>query len=113
MKTEVTNEEIKKFLARTPERGAKILATLAKQEVFADAISSNIGQELLTDLTAKLDSCFEKIVSSKTDEDIKEARIAFNVYKELSIDWIKKIVEYNKTVNTIKEESSNPAKKRR
>jgi len=81
------------FLRQHGRRGAKILSLLGKMQPFHDAIKSELGQELLKDITAQYDALIDDIVKVDCPQ---EKRIEFQVVSRLIEKWSERIATYNR-----------------
>jgi len=91
--------DLERFAERVgAARAKKMFSVLGKNQQFANAVASPIGQELLTDALELAESLLEKIVLMKaSDEDLAEYRVLM----KLLTNWQQKITKYLKGVETI------------
>jgi len=97
---EITIENIERFLSVHGQRGTKTLSLMGKNQKIIDALSSNIGQQILHNVMIKMEKILPKIIQLKaTDNEIIEYRIL----SELFNDWSNKIALFERARKEIKE----------
>ena len=99
---EITFDRIEKFLAVHGQRGAKTLSMAGKQRVFAQAISSEIGQQLLNDVMVEMEVLLEKIIELKAS---KTEIMEYKTLRKILNKWTKKIFLFEEAKKKIKEVS--------
>ena len=97
---EITIDSIEKFLAIHGQRGAKTLSLAGKQRPFIEALSSEIGQELLRDLMVRMEVILDKII----EETVTKVELAeYRVLRDIFNKWAKRIMIFEETKKKIKE----------
>ena len=88
----VTLSDIERFAAKNKGRGAaQVLSILGKRRPFMDAISTEVGQELLSDVVEQMQLILAKII----DDTATPTEVAdFRAYKAISERWAKRISTY-------------------
>lgn len=87
------------FNKKGEKQGNAILESIAKQNKFVKAFSSDIGQELLKDASARLEELFNKIVQ-ETSTEVERAE--FRAFKVILERWLKRIDIYIENIEYIK-----------
>ena len=95
----LSKEELTIFLGKQRGRGQELLALLNRQKKFHDAINSDVGRELLSDLIGIMDNRLQKIVEEKaTPQELAEYRVA----RLLLSAWEKRFSEYLQNLGKVK-----------
>jgi hypothetical protein len=95
----LTRNEIDDFLKKARKRGERTLSLLGKYQEFIKALSTPIGNELLSDLITKHEILLDKISNlNATDEE----KMMYKVVRELILVWSTRIANFNEAVNSIK-----------
>jgi len=77
-------ERVTELFLRRDKRGVKVLTVFRDNKNFCDAINTEIGFELLKDLTAQEDNLLMKIADNKASE---KEKVKYEVIKELINTW--------------------------
>ncbi len=94
----VNHEKFEEFLKTNGKRAAKILSSLGKHQKFVDALSIDLGQELMIDLLTTTEELLDKIIDEKaTSEEKAEYRVCKKIYTK----WLNRLSEYKKLVDKI------------
>ena len=89
---------VDEYLKKYGIRGAKVLSLLGKMQPFQDAIKSELGQELLKDVTVQYYGLLGDIV--KLDCPL-EKRIEFQMLSNIIEEWSKRINKYDELQTAI------------
>ena len=92
---DLTSADIERFVARTGKKAERILNILGKNEQFLNAISSPLGQELLTDSVERMELLLEKIIDEKADD---KDRADFRALRAIATRWAERINVYQKAL---------------
>ncbi|MCK5612187.1 hypothetical protein KAR91_60505, partial [Candidatus Pacearchaeota archaeon] len=102
----LTNEEVIALYVQKYGKGAKnVINWLAKEQHFVDAISTELGQQVMSAHTDRAAKCFDAYHSAlATEDDISKlsmetvmARAEYNVCLKIIADVQARINKYNKT----------------
>lgn len=95
MSREVNLGTIESFLAKSGQRGARVLSVLGRQQGFVDAIESPLGRELLKDAVMLSDQLLDKIVKEEaSDAD----RADYRAMMRILTSWSERVKLYNRTL---------------
>lgn len=95
----ITIEEVNAFLSRGGDRAAKVISYLGKGQGFINVLSSDIGAEILSDLSGMMDERFDRIVNeTATEKDIAE----FRALKMIAGRWKDKIDKHYNIIEEVK-----------
>lgn len=97
---EITIETINKFRSIHGQSGAKTLSLAGKYLVFTEALSSEIGQEILRDVMIKMEILLEKIIEETAS---KKEHAEYRVLKDIFNRWAKKIAIFEEAQKKIRE----------
>jgi len=73
------------------ENARMLLSVLGREKAFVDAITSPLGEELMSDVVNSLEARFELVINEK---DNPETRAEIRVLREILRKWQKKINQY-------------------
>ena len=97
---EITLEDIEKFVSIHGHSVAKTLSLIGKQREFVDALSSDVGRELLNDVMVKMEILLEKIIQEKASKkELAEYRNLRGIFNR----WTKRIMLFEQAKKKIKE----------
>ena len=95
----IKDENLRNYLSKFGKRGEKTLSVLGKEIDFINAINSEVGYELLKDLTERHEALLTKIDTiQSTDED----KMEYKVTRTLLLNWSARINSYNKKIDEIR-----------
>ena len=80
------------FAKKEGRKSAQILSNLGKKKVFIDALSTELGQELLKDVLRMSESKLNKIINEDANTMDKAM---FKVCKFLAHKWTDRVNSYN------------------
>jgi hypothetical protein len=98
-KSEISPDDVEKFLAVHGRRGVKTLSLLSKSSKFYQAISSEIGQELLNEVMVKLELLLNKCIENKASN---EEKADYRAYSNIFNEWAKRISFHQKLRKRVK-----------
>jgi hypothetical protein len=73
------------------ENARMLLSVLGREKAFVDAITSPLGEELMSDVVNSLEARFELVINEK---DSPETRAEIRALREILRKWQKKINQY-------------------
>lgn len=92
--------DIEQFVLSVGSKNAnRVFRYLYKTKSFIDAMETDLGKELLSDLVKIMDKNLNNIIIRGD----KESRIGFKIAEELLIAWCDKINSYNQTLIKVKQ----------
>ena len=97
---EITVAGIEKFLSVHGQRGAKTLSLAGKQRGFIEALSSDVGQEILKDVMVKMEILLENIIQEKSTN---KERAEYRNLRDIFNRWAKKIMLFEEAKKKIQE----------
>jgi len=97
---ELTSKDVERYIAKTrPREAGAVLSALNRSKKFMDAIRSDVGRELLEEVSKELQRLFDLIVDEKAEpKDLA----TFRAYRHIGLAWGKKIAEYRKLTERVK-----------
>ena len=88
---EIDPIKLNKFRKKEGIHANKLLSTMNKQKDFVDALSTEVGQVLLTGVLERMQGLLDKIIEVKaTPEELAE----FRAYKAILTLWQGKLAKY-------------------
>lgn len=102
---EITPQTIAEFSQKhSPNHCNRLLSVLGKNKAFYNAVSSEIGQELLKDIVFKMEYLIERQIYETETDPAKAAieRADYRCYKELLDKWSSRISNYIEKTNKLK-----------
>lgn len=87
------------FRAAEGRKLENILLSLSKKESFVEALSTQLGQELLADVLRMYEQKLDKVINGKATERDKEALVIFKCLAGL---WADRINSYNRELQLIR-----------
>ena len=97
---ELEFKDLKELLKRG-NRGAILLSTLGLKHRFIEAINSEIGKKLLSDLIFRMEGLLDKIINGPATIEEKAEYI---VTRDLIYKWSERIAEYEELLKKAKGE---------
>jgi hypothetical protein len=86
------------FRAAQGSQLERILLSLSKKQAFVEALSTSLGQELLSDVLKMYERKLELVIDGRATERDKEALVIFKCLAGL---WADKINSYNRELKLI------------
>lgn len=97
-KGDINKQVIDNFVANNGERANKILTILGKNQPFIDAITSEIGQELMKDAVIMTEDILMKIADEKASE---LERAEYRALRKIISRWTERINLHTKMLNEV------------
>jgi len=96
------SQQIDMFLKKHGRTGSRVLSFLGFHRAFIQAISSEIGRELLKDLMSLMDNRLDLIINMEAGDNEKAE---YRAYLKLFNIWAGRIQKYNQFIDKINKET--------
>jgi len=90
-----SSEQFERFIAAHGEKANRILTVMAKRAKFMEAIKTDIGQELLIDVAASMETLLDKIIMERATT---QEKADFRALRMIMNKWTDKIRAYNRDI---------------
>ena len=95
---EISNAQYEKFLGTHGNKAGMVISALAKKSKFKEAIESELGQELLSDVLACMEEILPKIINEKATT---QEKAEFRALRMISNRWQDKLASYNREAQKV------------
>lgn len=95
---DITNEQYEKFLRTHGNKAGQVISVLAQKAKFKEAIESDIGQELMSDVLSCMEEILPKIINEKAT---KQEKADFRALRMIANRWQDRLSSYNREAQKV------------